>query len=179
MTPSKYDYKEDLLARLKNHSYAQMYLEAAANESRATLLLALRDVVESQTSMSQIAINADVNRENLYRVLSEDGNPTLSTFEAILTELGMKFSIVQIDQPAPQAMPPQSVVPAMEEAGENISAGEANQNIATTTGGMNFNVVGSGQITSTGESLASSQWPFPDWAAQELVMQNTGDDYAE
>ncbi len=43
--------------------------------------------------MSQLAEEADVNRENLYRALSEDGNPRLSTLGSVLDALGMEWSI--------------------------------------------------------------------------------------
>jgi len=43
--------------------------------------------------MSQLAEEADVNRENLYRALSEDGNPRLSTLGSVLDALGMEWGI--------------------------------------------------------------------------------------
>jgi probable addiction module antidote protein len=91
MSENKYDYKADLLVRLKELQYAQLYLEAAAKESQETFLLALRDVAEVQKGMAQLAVEADVNRENLYRALSEDGNPTLSTLTSVLDALGMEL----------------------------------------------------------------------------------------
>src|SRR6266550_823362 len=89
----KHSYKVDLLDRLKDLQYAQLYLDAAAKESQETFLLALRDVAEAQKGMSQLAEEADVNRENLYRALSEDGNPRLSTLGSVLDALGMEWGI--------------------------------------------------------------------------------------
>jgi probable addiction module antidote protein len=86
-------YKADLLGRLRDLQYAQLYLDAAAKESQETFLLALRDVAEAQKGMSQLAEEADVNRENLYRALSEDGNPRLSTLGSVLDALGMEWGI--------------------------------------------------------------------------------------
>jgi len=91
VSENRYDYKADLLARLKELPYAQLYLEAAAKESQETFLLALRDVAEAQKGMSQLAVAANVNRENLYRALSEDGNPTYSTLSSVLDVLGMEL----------------------------------------------------------------------------------------
>jgi probable addiction module antidote protein len=93
MNQNRRSYKGDLLHRLKDLQYAQLYLDAAAKESQETLLLALRDVAEAQKGMSQLAEEADVNRENLYRALSEDGNPRLSTLGSVLDALGMEWSI--------------------------------------------------------------------------------------
>jgi len=93
MSEDKHSYKVDLLDRLKDLQYAQLYLDAAAKESQETFLLALRDVAEAQKGMSQLAEEADVNRENLYRALSEDGNPRLSTLGSVLDALGMEWGI--------------------------------------------------------------------------------------
>jgi probable addiction module antidote protein len=93
MSEKKHSYKADLLDRLKDLQYAQLYLDAAAKESQETFLLALRDVAEAQKGMSQLAEEADVNRENLYRALSEDGNPRLSTLGSVLEALGMEWSV--------------------------------------------------------------------------------------
>ena len=93
MSENKLNYKADLLERLKDLQYAQLYLDGAAKESQETLLLALRDVAEAQKGMAQLAEEADVNRENLYRALSEDGNPRLSTFGSVLDALGMEWGI--------------------------------------------------------------------------------------
>jgi probable addiction module antidote protein len=93
MSEDNHSYKVDLLDRLKDLLYAQLYLDAAAKESQETFLLALRDVAEAQKGMSQLAEEADVNRENLYRALSEDGNPRLSTLGSVLDALGMEWGI--------------------------------------------------------------------------------------
>jgi probable addiction module antidote protein len=93
LSKNKYDYKADLLNRLKELQYAELYLEAAARESQETFLLALRDVVEAQKGMAQLAVEADVNRENLYRVLSEEGNPTLNTLTSVLSALGIEWTV--------------------------------------------------------------------------------------
>jgi len=87
------DYKADLLADLRDRDYAKGYLSAAAKESSETLLLALRDVVEAQKGMGRIASEAKVNRENLYRMLSEEGNPRLNSLYAVLEALGFSIDI--------------------------------------------------------------------------------------
>jgi probable addiction module antidote protein len=65
------DYMDDLRSDLKDPEYAAEYLTAARRESRETFLLALRDVAEAQKGMTKVAPRAGVNRENLYRMLSE------------------------------------------------------------------------------------------------------------
>jgi probable addiction module antidote protein len=93
MRRKRNNYKADLLAHLRDRDYAKGYLSAAAQESFETLLLALRDVAEAQKGMARVASEAKVNRENLYRMLSEEGNPRLSSLYAVLDALGFFIDI--------------------------------------------------------------------------------------
>src|SRR5580700_1213147 len=72
-------YEVGLHERLRNRAHAASYINAAAEDSVEGFLLALRDVAESTKGMSKVAETADKNRENLYRMLSRDGNPRLSS----------------------------------------------------------------------------------------------------
>ena len=105
MSANKHNYKADLLARLKDLRYAVFYLSASVQESQETFFLALRDVAEAQKGIAQLAVDANVNRENLYRLLSEDGNPQYSTFLAVLDALGivqdfkLKESLIDYNEP--------------------------------------------------------------------------------
>ncbi len=83
-------YKEDLLADLRsNLGYAAEYLSAAYADSPEAFLVALRDVTEAQKGMANVAKQTRLNRENLYRTLSERGNPTLNTVGSVLEALGI------------------------------------------------------------------------------------------
>ncbi len=84
-------YKDDLLADLKDLDYAATYLSAALSDSKEVFLLALRDVAEAQKGISKLATEAQVNRENLYRMLSEQGNPRLETLKAVLRGVGLRI----------------------------------------------------------------------------------------
>jgi probable addiction module antidote protein len=86
-------YKSDLLDRLKSPRYCAAYLSAALADSSEAFLVALRDVAEAQRGLTQLASAAKVNRENLYRMLSEDGNPRLSSLSAIMEALGLRLSV--------------------------------------------------------------------------------------
>ena len=56
-------------------------------------LLALRNVAEAQGGVAKLADKANLNRENLYRMLSERGNPELQSLDAILHALGFPLAI--------------------------------------------------------------------------------------
>ena len=88
-------YKEDLIADLRNDGdYAAHYLSAAAADSTEALLVALRDVVTARKGMTDVARATKVNRVNLYKMLSEDGNPGVRNLRAILSALGIGLRFV-------------------------------------------------------------------------------------
>jgi probable addiction module antidote protein len=88
------DYKADLLADLRdNPRFAADYLSAAYVDSQEAFLVALRDVAEAQKGITKVAAGAKLNRENLYRMLSKEGNPRLSTLGSVLNALGMDLSV--------------------------------------------------------------------------------------
>ena len=97
------EYREELLGKLKNLSYCGKYLSAALRDSTETFLVALRNVAEAQKGMTALAVAAGVNRENLYRMLSEDGNPRLNSLESVLQTLGLRLSIIPIESKSEHA----------------------------------------------------------------------------
>ena len=91
------DYQEDLLKRLGDPGYAAEYLTACAAEGQEEFLLGLRNVAEAQGGITQLATNTELNREGLYRMLSEDGNPRLSSLFAVLDAFGLQFRCVSTE----------------------------------------------------------------------------------
>ena len=87
------NYRESLLEALQDPQEAAEYLTAALEDGdSAIFLLALRDVADAR-GMSTLAAKAQLNRENLYRMLSEKGNPEVNTLNAVLDALGFTLSI--------------------------------------------------------------------------------------
>ena len=43
--------------------------------------------------VAKVAQDAGIQRESLYRALSEDGNPTLETLTAVLEALGLRLAV--------------------------------------------------------------------------------------
>jgi probable addiction module antidote protein len=83
------NYKEHLFERLQTPEEITGYLNAAIEEGDvAVLLLALRDVAEAR-GIAKVAEEACLNRESLYRMLSDQGNPRLSSLFALLDVLGV------------------------------------------------------------------------------------------
>jgi probable addiction module antidote protein len=87
------DYRESLLQALQDPQEAAAYLTAALEEGdSATFLLALRDVADAR-GMGSLAAKAQLNRDNLYRILSEHGNPQLDSLTALLDALDLRLAV--------------------------------------------------------------------------------------
>lgn len=56
-------------------------------------MCALRNVAEAFGGIAQIAKVTKLNRESLYRTLSEGGNPELRSLTAILGAAGLRLAI--------------------------------------------------------------------------------------
>jgi probable addiction module antidote protein len=65
--------------------------EALATNDPAFIADAL-GVVARARGMSQVARDTGLSRESLYRALSADGNPELSTLVQVLRALGLRLS---------------------------------------------------------------------------------------
>jgi probable addiction module antidote protein len=88
--PSR-SYKEYLLQRLRDPAEAAEYINGALEEGDMPgLLMALRDVAEAR-GIGHVAARAGLNRENVYRILSGQGNPRLSSFFPLLDALGIEL----------------------------------------------------------------------------------------
>ena len=70
-------------------------LEAALEENDMEFLFRLIGDIARSKGMAQIARELNLNRESLYRSLSQDGNPSFSTIAKVLDNLGFQLSIKQ------------------------------------------------------------------------------------
>ena len=87
------DYDEYLREELRDSELAAEYLTAAAlSGSQDELMIALRNVVEAHGGVGVLADITDLNRQSMYKMLSEEGNPTLASLMAVLGALGMSLS---------------------------------------------------------------------------------------
>ena len=86
------DYRAWLLQKLADPRAAAGYLNAAIKDSEEAFLTALRNVAEAHR-ISKVARQARISRENLYRALSQNGNPRLNTLVAVLRVLGLQIAV--------------------------------------------------------------------------------------
>jgi probable addiction module antidote protein len=78
----------------KDPDFAAEYLKGALEDTDEprVLLIALRYLAQAQ-GIAKIAKAAGVERESLYRALSSNGNPRLSTLFAVAKAVGLKLTV--------------------------------------------------------------------------------------
>ena len=92
--PLTKSYVESLHRRLaEDPEEAAAYLDAALEDGDPQVfLLALRDVAEAR-GIGRLAEETKLNRESMYRMLSKQGNPRLTSLDAVLDAMGLRLGI--------------------------------------------------------------------------------------
>lgn len=97
--PASATYEAWLLERLKGAEEAAAYLEAAFEErNQPGLMLALRNVAKANGGVAAIARKSKLTREATYRMLSQSGNPALSSLTTLLAATGLQLSVKPIQR---------------------------------------------------------------------------------
>jgi len=94
-TPITRKFRDYLIESLKDPADAVAYINAAIEENDGKLLAsALRDVTEAQGGMVHLSKKTKLNRPNLYKMLSENGNPRIHSLEKVLHNVGLRLSVM-------------------------------------------------------------------------------------
>ena len=86
---SSYDVAEHLRTPEEMAAYLDAWLEEAPDDVSG-IARALGDIARAK-GMSQVAKEAGLSRESLYRALSEGGNPSFATVLKVMHALGLKL----------------------------------------------------------------------------------------
>ena len=87
-------YENVLDEDLRDPAEAVGYLNACLEDGDPEVfLLALRDVARARGGLAKLAEVTGLNREHLYRMLSENGNPELRSLETLLDALGFRLAV--------------------------------------------------------------------------------------
>ena len=80
---------------LRNPEVAAEYLNLALQEDDpGIVLMALRNIAEAQEGgIAGLAARSRLGRESMYKMLSERGNPKLSSFTRIIHSLGLCLKV--------------------------------------------------------------------------------------
>ena len=81
--------------QLRDPDVAAEYLSEALEDGEPMVILtALRNVVEAQEDgIAGLASRAELGRESMYKMLSANGNPKLSSFTKVIHGLGLRLKI--------------------------------------------------------------------------------------
>lgn len=69
------------------------YLQAAFEDGDPALIAAVIGDLARARGMAQIAKDAGLSRETMYKAFRREGNPTLETLTGVLRALGVKLAI--------------------------------------------------------------------------------------
>ena len=91
--PRDKSYNDSLTEALKDPAEAAAYIDAVLElEDTAALLVALRQVAKAH-GMAEVSRRADVGDKTLFRALSQNGNPTITTVHKVLHAVGLRLSV--------------------------------------------------------------------------------------
>ena len=81
----------DPAQHLNNEEDMAAYLEAALEEGDPALVAAALGDIAKAKGMTQIARDAGLGRENLYKALAPSGNPEFATIMKVVSALGLQL----------------------------------------------------------------------------------------
>jgi probable addiction module antidote protein len=84
----------DPVENLTSPEAERAYLEAAFEDGDPALIAAAIGDVARARGMSEIAKQAGLTRDTMYKAFRPEGNPTLETLVGVLNALGLKLSAV-------------------------------------------------------------------------------------
>ena len=88
---SRYDVADHLRSPEEMAAYLDAWLDEFPDDVSG-IARAVGDIARAK-GMTQVAKDAGLSRESLYRSLSEEGNPSFSTILKVLRALGLKLSV--------------------------------------------------------------------------------------
>jgi probable addiction module antidote protein len=82
---------------LRSDKEIAAYIDAVLEDGDPTLLAHALGVVARAKGMTDLAKEAGLGRESLYKSLSSDGNPSFATVIKVLSALGVKLHATSAD----------------------------------------------------------------------------------
>jgi len=83
----------DVVEHLKTEEDMAAYLEAVLDDGDPALVSAALGDIARARGMTEIAREAGLGRESLYKALSPEGNPEFATVMKVLRALGLKLHV--------------------------------------------------------------------------------------
>jgi len=90
----------DPIDTLTSPEAERAYLEAAFEDGDPALIAAAIGDIARARGISQIARDAGLSREVMYKSFRKEGNPTLETLASVVKALGFKLTVTSVAQEA-------------------------------------------------------------------------------
>lgn len=88
------EFVDTIQEELRNPEFALAYLnDVLASGDKKAFLIALRDVIEARGDITGFAKAAHTPRQNIYRMLSAEGNPTFDNLTSIFDAMGVQIQL--------------------------------------------------------------------------------------
>ncbi|EGM2364044.1 DNA-binding protein [Salmonella enterica] len=97
--PASIDHNAAMIEELRaDPDYANAYLANALEEINEPgglggFLVALRQVIEARGGITEAAKKSGLARQSIYRALSPNGNPTITTLAQLAAVAGLQFTL--------------------------------------------------------------------------------------
>ncbi len=86
----------DVVDHLTTEEDMIAYLDAAFEDGAPALIVAALGDIARAKGMTQVAREAGLGRESLYKALSPTGNPEFTTILKVLNALGLRFHVESV-----------------------------------------------------------------------------------
>lgn len=86
--------KFDPARYLKTKEEISVYLQVAAETGDNTILMRAIETAAKARGMMQVAYDASVSRESLYKSLASDAKPRYETIVKVLNALGVQITLI-------------------------------------------------------------------------------------
>jgi probable addiction module antidote protein len=108
--PASIPAEPHLRKQLLDPEFAAAYLSyTAESDDPSDFMFALREVAEAYGGIGKLAKRAKLNRQQLYKTLSREGNPELRTLRAMLGAAGFLLTVVPKERLKERTSRPQAV----------------------------------------------------------------------
>ena len=97
--PASIPAEPHLRKQLLDPEFAAAYLSyTAESDDPSDFVFALREVTDAYGGIGKIAKRAKLNRQQLYKTLSREGNPEFRTLRAMLAAAGFLLTVVPMEK---------------------------------------------------------------------------------
>ncbi len=89
------EFSEYVHKQLQHPDFAAEYLTASYEDgSIESFLYALKQVIQVLGGIGKFSVDTKLGRQNMYRMLSKKGNPTLRSLDTLLEQAGLRLAFL-------------------------------------------------------------------------------------